>query len=454
MSSSRPSRLMLSILLLAGAALACALPRQAADIDTFVQETIAARDTAAAAGAQPSLAAASDTPAAPAATEAPAEPPTPTATVVHVLTPAGPGSVKSFMTDVSSASTAGERRSTGDDFDNDRIERPFTASVMDYQPWLDITRGELSIDSTWTYVVISLEDAPPADAQATYAVEVDLNLDGRGDWLIGGLVPPSSTWTTDGVRIHRDSNGDVGGAHPVQADNPPQSGNGYETLVFDQGQGADPDAAWIRRSPSAGDQVQIAFKSSLIGNDQELLWGVWADAAINQPGWFDYNDHFTPAEAGSPSGGSSIYPIQALFSIDNSCRWTYDFTAAEQLPAMCYLPPTPTPTSTPTPRPTGSIAGVVYNAYVPSHPAVSGVEVTLHSGGCGGSVVSRTTSGGSGAYSFPGLFAGDYCVTVKAGCTTEGEWVSVSPSSGQRAITLSAGEHKTGQDFGVAMCVF
>ncbi|MBM2843457.1 MAG: hypothetical protein HW404_1294, partial [Anaerolineales bacterium] len=31
---------------------------------------------------------------------------------------------------------------------------------------------------------------------------------------------------------------------------PAGTGNGYESLVFDQGIGPDPDAAWIRLSPS------------------------------------------------------------------------------------------------------------------------------------------------------------------------------------------------------------
>ena len=437
MLRSHTSRLILTVLVLASAALACALPGQGGDIDTAVQQTVAARDTATAAALQSGVVIPpGDTPAPPPATEAPGEPPTPTATVVHVISPASPAAVQSFMTDVSSASTAGERRSTGDNFDTNRMERPFTASVMDYQPYLDIIRGELSVDSTWMYVVIFLEDPPPADAQATYAVEVDLNLDGRGDWLIGGLLPATSDWTTTGMRVYRDANGDVGGAHPIQADSPPQAGNGYDTLVFDQGLGPDPDAAWIRRSPSATDQVQIAFKRSLIGNDEELLWGVWADAAVNQAGWFDYNDHFTPSEAGSPIGGSSLYPIQSLASIDNSCRWVYDFTPVEELPGMCFLPPTPTPV------PNGSIAGRVLQGTTSA--GHDGVHVSLHAGGCGGGVIASATTPVDGSYSFTGLAAGNYCVTVAPILC---DWTPTDPASGQISVTLGAGENKTGVNF-------
>ncbi len=436
MFRSHSARLILVVLMLVSAALACTPPGQTGDVDEFVQQTIAARDTAAAA-AQPGGATLppADTPVPPAA-ETPAEPPAPTPTVVHVLRPANPAAVQSFMTDVSSASTAGERRSTGDNFDTNRIERPFTASVMDYQPWLDIIRAELSVDSSWTYIVIFLEDPPPADAQATYAVEIDLNLDGRGDWLIAGLLPPSSDWTTDGVRVFRDSNADVGAAHPIQADSPPNSGNGFDTTVFDQGQGTDPDAAWIRRSPSASDQVHIAFKTSLIGNDEELLWGVWADAALNQPGWFDYNDHFTPAEAGSPIGGNSLYPVQSLASIDNTCRWVYDFTPVEELPGMCYVPPTPTPI------PTGSISGRVLQGTTSA--GHEGNNVSLHSGGCGGSVIASATTPSDGSYSFTGLAAGNYCVTV---APINCDWQPTDPASGQIPVTLAPGENKTGVNF-------
>jgi hypothetical protein len=138
----------------------------------------------------------------------------------------------------------------------------------------------------------------------------------------------------------------------VKADSQPQPGDGYETLVFDQGQGPDPDAAWIRRSPSNPSQIQIAFKHSLIGLDSEFLWGGWADEGVRQPGWFDYNDHFTLADAGSPIGGNNNYPLKSMASLDNTCRWGFGFTPTGSEPGVCYVPPTPTPTSTPKPTKT------------------------------------------------------------------------------------------------------
>jgi hypothetical protein len=188
-----------------------------------------------------------------------------------------------------------------------------------------------------------LEGAPPTDSQATYGVEIDLDLDGRGDWLITGLVPPSSDWTTDGVRAYQDSNNDVGGATPLLSEAPDPNRDGYDDLVFDLGYGADPDAAWIRRDPSNSERVQLAFKHSLIGSDSEFLWGGWADEGVQEAAWFDYHDHFTFEEAGSPLSNSSQYPLLALSLVDNTCRWGFGFQPTGTEPGVCHIAATPTP---------------------------------------------------------------------------------------------------------------
>ncbi len=349
-----PFRLMLPLSLLLIAGLACnASPNaNAPDVGEAVQQTLAAM-------------APSGTPA-PAIVAATTAPPTvpgptatftlapPTATVVHINIPASPGGANSFMTDRSSAALAAERRSIGDNFDIDLFERPFTATAMDYQGYLDINRGELSAVSPWIYVTLSLEQAPPAGSTAWYGVEVDTDMDGRGDFLIVGQAPGRTGWTTDGVQAFRDSNNDVGGAHPVAADAPPQAGNGYDDRIFDQGQGTDPDLAWVRISPNNPARVQLAFKYAAIGSPDKFLWGALADEGVKHPEWFDYNDHFSPSEAGSPTSGSSLFPIKALASIDNTCRWAYGFTPTGSEPGVCPLPatPTPLPTKVPTPTPT------------------------------------------------------------------------------------------------------
>ncbi len=273
---------------------------------------------------------------------------TPTPTVEHMVRPENPGSLTSYMTDRSTKDYAEERRAIADNFNQNLIERPYTSEVMDYIDHLDIIRAELSLSGNWVYVTIFLEGEPPADSQAVYAVEIDGDLDGRGDWYISGVVPGSSDWTTDGVYAWKDSNNDVGGVVPIQADPPQDIWDGYDEQLFAQGIGDDPDSAWIRRSPSSPDQVELAFKYSLIGSIGKFLWGAWSEEMVIQPAWLDYNDHFTPEEAGSPEISSSLYPIKQVAMMDNTCRWAVGFTPSGTEPGVCYIPPTPTPTFTAT----------------------------------------------------------------------------------------------------------
>lgn len=149
-----------------------------------------------------------------------------------------------------------------------------------------------------------------------------------------------------------DSNDDVGGEEPLRAEDPSPGGDGYEELLFDAGRGADPDAAWIRISPSDRPAVEIAFKQNLLTNSTRLLWPVWADAGVRAPGQFDYNDSFTLSRAGSPDISSDSYPLAELALVDNSCRWGFGFTPTGDEPGVCYIvPPTPRPTNPP-PAPT------------------------------------------------------------------------------------------------------
>jgi tRNA pseudouridine38-40 synthase len=119
-------------------------------------------------------------------------------------------------------------------------------------------------------------------------------------------------WTTDGAKAYQDLNGDVGGQAPMNADPPNASRDGYETLVFDEGIGNDPDAVWIRRDSGNPNNVQLAFKYGLIGNDPEFAFGGWADDGLKNPGAFDYNDFMTFDEAGSAYSQNNRYPINHL----------------------------------------------------------------------------------------------------------------------------------------------
>ena len=184
--------------------LACGIQSQATPtldptvVALAVQQTVQAGGSAVTSGPPPATI--------PASTEfAPTEPAVspsdtpvpPTPTIVHVATPVNPSGTNSFMTDRSSAALALERHAIGDNLDIGLLERPFTANVMDYQGYLDVNRGELSKPSPWVYVTLFLEQTPPAGAPATYGVEVDIDIDGRGDFLIVGAAPSGTDWTTD-----------------------------------------------------------------------------------------------------------------------------------------------------------------------------------------------------------------------------------------------------------------
>ena len=279
--------------------------------------------------------------------------PTLTPTILHWFKPEDPPPHTSSMSDRSSAPLADQNRTIGDHFDYNLYERPLTADEMEYVAYLDIAPGaELSLTPPWVYVSIFLVEKPPFNADAYYAVEFDLNVDGRGDWLIMASSPPSTTWTTHGVRAYLDTNGDVGGKTPFLADPQPQQGDGFDTLIFDQGLGPNPDAAWVRISPTEEPAVQFAIRHELIGQDKTFIWGVWAEGDVANPAWFDYNDHFTVSQAGSPDINSRRYPLNKLSLVDNTCHWIQGILPRKGMPGLCgYVPPTPSPTPRPNPNP-------------------------------------------------------------------------------------------------------
>ncbi|MDD2695293.1 MAG: hypothetical protein PHD58_05180 [Anaerolineales bacterium] len=280
-------------------------------------------------------------------TPTPEPSPTPSPTVAHLMTPGDPPDRVTWVSDLSSRSLASEKRAVGDNFNRNLLERPFTSQVMDYQNYLDIIETDLSYAAPWMYATITLEGDLPAGIPAAYGLEVDVDMDGRGDWYIVALAPPGAQWTTDQVRAWKDGNEDVGGANPMVAELPNPVWSGYEQLVFDQGGGDDPDMAWVRRDPNRPNRIQMAFKYSLIGSAEKFLFGAWADEGVQQPGWMDYNDHFTIDQAGSPVINAGEYPLKELASVDNTCRWSYGFKPVKQYPGLCQLLATPTPTRAP-----------------------------------------------------------------------------------------------------------
>jgi hypothetical protein len=380
--------------------------------------------------------------------------PEPTATetptlvpIVHVVTPGTPpGASESNITDRDSSAFVTQRRTNGgDNFDINIFERPFNANTMDkYFPDLDIIKASLKRDGVWVFVTITLTGQNQSGGLLeNYGVEVDTNMDGRGDFLIMASKP-GQAWSTDRVRVWADKNHDVGSSHPIQSD-PPSSTDGYETLVFDSGTGADPDTAWARVSPTNQNSVQIAFKRSIINDPDKFIWGAWAisDSMFN-PAWFDYNDHFTIDQAGSPLVElTKYYPLKSLAEVDNTCRWGVGFTPTGSEPGVCPVPPTPTPIIP------GTISGIVFrqingNLIYPPGILISGATIRVRSGGCGspGAVVTTGTTNGSGYYIVT-VNPGTYCVDVSPNPVP-----TASTRTGPQTVTVGSGAAVNNVNFG------
>ena len=243
--------------------------------------------------------------------------------------------------DVDSSSMATAKGvSGGDTFAQGLFERPFNANTMDkYFPYLDIVGIKGYKDDTWAYLEITLA-ANDKDGKlpAQYAAELDTNKDGRGDFLIRASNPSTTSWSTQNVQAWKDTDGDVGGIIPMVADAKPDGGDGYETLIFDQGKGDTPDGAWVRVSPNDPKTVQFAIKLSMVGSPSSFAMGAWAADKLD-PSQFDYNDHMTHAQAGDPNQGyPQVYPIKELAEIDNSCRLAVGFVPTSTVPGLCEIP--------------------------------------------------------------------------------------------------------------------
>jgi hypothetical protein len=352
------------------------------------------------------------------------------------------------VTDADTSAYAAEKRAVaGENFAEGLLERPFNADTMDvYYRELDITRAWLNHDNTWLYVMIQLVGTDAnGKLSGAYAAEFDLDVDGRGDFLVLANQP-GAEWSVTGVEVWQDSNKDIGHSLPVGSD-PPQGGDGYDRMLFNSGQGSDPDLAWARIDPNNPSIVQLAVKYSALSNDPYYMWGAWAQSSFH-PEWFDYNDHFTLAEAGSASTiQTQYYPLKALAQVDNTCRWSVGFIPTGSEPGVCYVPPTPTPeptlTSTPVPNP-GTVYGLVYydlngnQSRSISEPGLPDAVVKLTKGACGtgGGTVGTETTNGMGWAIFENVPAGTYCLKV---VTPPPGGYSPVTGSGPVTVTLAAG---------------
>lgn len=351
------------------------------------------------------------------ATLTPSPNPTKTQKIKHLVTPENPpGAIDSIIQDPDSSPYANSKMvAEGDYFDEGLFERPFNSQTMDtYFPDLDITQASLRHKGQWIFATITLHGLSKGNLHSgSYGIEIDLNQDGRGDFLIY-VQSPGLIWSTNNVKVLRDANHDVGGKVPVYAETD-FSGDGFEQVVFDSGVGYDVDAAWARIMPDDLKSIQIAFKTAVIDHDRTFYWRAWAQRSL-QPGWFDYNDHFTLKDAGSPlPAQSQAYPLASLAEVDNTCRWGMGVIPPIDEPGIC----TSQLAGTPSPEPM-ILSGLVWydrntNHYQdPGEPGLAGATVTVSKGDCAekSTVKGTMVTQADGLYQFTDLQPGYYCVEV------------------------------------------
>ncbi len=270
-------------------------------------------------------------------TEEPADTPLPE--IIHVVMPASPAEKNnSWVTDFNSIDHADDGFTYGDQFFINRYERPFVRGMGEYRGYLDIIRANLKFNPPWFYVQIFLATPLPETSAAQYAIELDLDIDGRGDYLILAPQPTGEEWTVEGVTVLEDTNEDVGGELPLLTEELPEgdAGDGYDRVVFEGGLGDDPDLAWVRLNPEEPNSLEIAFKAELTGGTG-YLWVIWADEGLRDPGRADYNDQFTFPEAGSPYPEHRYHPIQEIYLLDTTCRSWYGFDPVGDEIGLCQI---------------------------------------------------------------------------------------------------------------------
>ncbi len=261
--------------------------------------------------------------------------------IQHVVIPVGiPADRSSHAGDHDSSTTAEIKQAAGGDrFTFGKFERPFNAETMDvYYPNLDIVDTFVFQDETWIYGTIQMKGRDANNAFPNkYALELDTDLDGKGDWLIIASNPASTEWKVEGVQVYQDANKDVGNVTAVFSDEKATS-DGFETIVFDQGSGEDVDSAWVRISPNDPNTIEFSVKRSVLGNPAKYLINMWAGNALIDPSLFDINDKFSHEQAGAADGGLQVYyPIKAVAEIDNSCRMAVGFEPTGQEPGLCEV---------------------------------------------------------------------------------------------------------------------
>ncbi len=267
--------------------------------------------------------------------------PEPTKEVVHKDLPGSPiGKIFQTVHDQVDEKTASDKQAFGgDDFNNGKYERPFDQE-MNYLPLADLVNIQLSReDPLWVYVLFKV-DKPfsiSPDAETHFIVELDTNLDSRGDILIVTGKPVSTEWSTESVLVMTNPDLNVGGVKVIKPDTKLSEGRGYYEEIFNNGQGEDADLAWSRLSKTDPAVAEIAFKNTMTNGEKgNFIWLPWTDVGMLDWSMFEFNDHFTFEQAGYPlKEDKKNYPLKEVWGVDNTCRLPSGFTPTGTMPGLC-----------------------------------------------------------------------------------------------------------------------
>jgi hypothetical protein len=270
----------------------------------------------------------------------------PTATATQISHSTVPGDPTYLSDQVVSDCNTGARVVAGtnqivtsgcDYWNREWLERPADGPTGAYVPALDIVWGMAGKTDPWIFLKLKVNNLSKIPDGFKAGFELDDDLDSRGEFLLLATKLTSTTWSTDGVQVWQDKNGDVGGSQAFLYDQ--NTSDGYETKLFDSGVGSDADLAWARISPKDANNIEFAFKSSLLSNPKVFGWWAWTGLANLAPDKFEIVDHEQDASA---------------WNLDNSCSWIFGQKPKEgQLANLCVVvKPTATPTLVPTNAPT------------------------------------------------------------------------------------------------------
>ena len=147
----------------------------------------------------------------------------------------------------------------GDDFVHTIFERPFQAQDMLYKPYVDIVEIKSGEDEKFYYFSIKLNGGDEYDSiGGSYGIEIDVDLDGRGDFLIYSTYQYVKGWGNR-VFVYEDFNNDVGGDNPTISESYLKSSDGYEYPIHTNFLEFYNDSVWKQRSPFEDYAIEFAL---------------------------------------------------------------------------------------------------------------------------------------------------------------------------------------------------